>query len=164
MAAYTTTTLLGYLMPSPLPSDVTAGMQAQWIADASAYVDGMVGKRYPMLGDGQKFADITDSPATPALIELCARWVAAHYGWLKLGEINRTEATNATKYLEMADDKLKAIREGEADIYSAAGADLATAETAYSTTEDRDPTFTRGARVDGELQGDAGTLDDFSLN
>lgn len=164
MSTYTTRTNLQTLLPSSLPATLTTTLQDQYIADASSMVDALVGKRYPMLSTGQKFANVTASPATPTLIELCARWIAAHFSWLKLGEINRSEATNATKYLEMAQEQLKEIREGRADIYDSTGANLATETTAWSSTETRDATFTRGKMVNGSLEGDAGTLDDLSLD
>lgn len=164
MPTYTTRTALQTLLPSSLPAALTTTLQDQYIADGSAYVDGMVGKRFPILSSNQKFADITDSPATPALIELCARWVAAHFAWLKLGEINRSEPTNASRYLEMADAKLKEIRDGEVEILTSAGANAASRVTSYSTTSTRDATFTRGKYVDGVLEGDAGTLDDLTLD
>lgn len=164
MPTYTTTTNLEIHLPAGLPASITTAMKTQWIADASALVDALVGPRYPMLSTGQKFPNISASPATPPLIELCARWLAAHYGFLKLGEINRSEPTMATKYLEMARAQLQEIREGEANIYDSTGADLASAETAWSSTKDRDAVFTVGEYVDGDLQGDEGTLDDFGLS
>lgn len=164
MPTYTSRTNLQTLLPATLPSALTTTLQDQYIADGSAYVDGMVGKRFPILSTGQKFANLTASPATPALIELCARWVAGHFAWLKLGEINRSEASNAIKYLDMADAKLKQIRDGEVEIFDSTGANAASRATAYSTTETRDATFTRGKYVDGDLEGDAGTLDDLTLD
>jgi len=164
VAAYTNRTNLQTLLPSVLPADLTTALQDQYISDASAMVDSLVGKRFPMSSNGQKFNDITASPATPAVIELCARWIAAHFAWLKLGEINRSEATNAATYLAMAKAQLQEIREGAVDVYSSTGANLGTYTTAWSNTEDRDPTFRRGVYEDGELVGEAGTLDDLSYD
>lgn len=163
MPTYTSRTALQTLLPASLPAALTTTLQDQYIADGSAYVDAMVGKRFPILSTGQKFADATASPATPALIELCARWVAGHFAWLKLGEINRSEASNATKYLEMADAKLQQIREGQVEIFDSAGANKASRATAYSTTQTRDLVFTRGKYVDGDLEGDAGNMDDLTI-
>ncbi len=164
MPTYTTRTALQTLLPASLPAALTTTLQDQYIADGSAYVDGSVGKRFPILSTYQKFADITASPATPMLIELCARWVAAHFAWLKLGEINRSEASNASKYLDMAEAKLKQIRDGDVEIFTSTGVNAASRPTAYSTTQTRDATFTRGKYVDGDLEGDAGTLDDLTLD
>ena len=126
-------------------------------------VDGMVGPKYPMLGTLQKFAD---SPSAPAWIELCARWLAAYFGFVQLREINKTDKlpTQASMYFKMAQAALKDIRKGDIDVFDAAGAEMASSAEAYSTTENRDATFTTGEYVDGDLQGDEGTLDWFSLD
>lgn len=165
MPTYTTTSRVDDLLPSSLPATIDSDDKAQWVADASAMVDGMVGPKYPIQSSGQKFADITDSPATPAWIELCARWLAAYFGYLKLKEINKASKSvgMGATYYKLATEHLKQIREGEIDLYDSAGADLASTETMWSTTQNRDPAFARGRYEDGVLQGDAGSLDDFGL-
>lgn len=162
-AAYTTTTLVEALLPDSLPASITAGDKARWISDASAMVDSLVGPRFPMLSTNQKFAD---TPSAPALIELCARWLAGYFGYAQLREINRTMAPSMGQaFRDLAEDYLKQIREGTANVYSAAGADMGSTEQIYSTTETRDPVFTRGEYVDGTLvSDDEGTLDDFELD
>jgi len=163
MASYTSTTNVEALLPSSLPSAIEAADKARWISDASAMVDGLVGPRFPMLSTHQKFAD---SPSAPALIELCARWLAAYFGFLQLREINKTDKvpSQATQYRKLAEDYLAQIAAGKASIYSSAGADLGSEELVDSTTVDRDPVFERGEYEDGELVSDeAGSLDDFEL-
>ena len=162
MPAYASVTDVENLLPSSLPAAITTAHKNQWIADASAMVDGMVGHRFPMLSTSQKFAD---SPSAPAWIELATRWLAGYFGFLRLREINKSDKTpsQATNYYKLANDSLEKIRDGKIDIYDAAGADLASAETIWSSSEELDPVFSRGEYIDGTLQGDEGTLDDFEI-
>lgn len=162
MPAYTTSTLVEAMLPSSLPASITAAHKARWISDASAMVDGLVGPRYPMGGTGKKFAD---APDTPAWIELCARWLAGYFGFVQLREINKSDKlpSQGQKYFDQATKYLEQIRDGKLDIYDASGAVLASQSDAWSSTETRDKTFSRGERVAGVLQGDPGTLDEFSL-
>ena len=161
MPSYTTTTAIENILPSSLPAAITAADKTAWVEDASAIVDSSVGPKFPMLSTNQKFADSTSSPA---LIELCTRWLGAYFGFLRLREISTSdsEPKQAGKYYKLAMDTLKAIREGKLDIYDAAGADLASAEQAYITNEGRDPTFNTGVYIDGVIDGDSGSLDDFA--
>ena len=165
MPTYTTTSNLEDILPASLPATITTALKNQWIADASAMVDGQVGPRFPMLSTNQKFADITDSPATPAWIELCSRWLAAYFAFLKLKEVNKTEKlpSQAKTYFDQANKFLEQIRAGKLDVLDSAGADLAASAQIWSSTESRDASFNRGEYVDGTLEGDAGTLDDFAL-
>ncbi len=163
MPSYTTTTDVEALLPDTLPTSITAADKTKWVTDASKMVDGMVGTRFPMLSTNQKFADVTD---TPAWIELCARWLGAYFGFLKLREINKSAKNpgQGATYWKMAHDALESIRDGKIDIYDSAGADLASSSVAWSSTDGYDAVFSRGAYKDNVLQGDAGTLDDFGLN
>jgi hypothetical protein len=165
MPTYTTTTDVEALLPASLPAAITTAHKNQWVADASKLVDSLVGPRFSLLSSpaGQKFAD---SPNAPGLIELCARWLGAYFGFLKLREINKADnvPTQGQTYYELAQVNLQMIRDGVADLYSATGAALAAAPGLVSTPEDIDPTFSRGEYTDGVLVSDAGTLDDFSIN
>lgn len=163
MAAYTLVADVLTMLPATLPSGVTLAHQTRWITDASAIVDSLVGQRFPMLSTHQKFAD---APSAPPMIEVCARWMAAYFGFIELREINQsgTLPGQATSYHKMALDALEGIRKGEIDIYSSAGVDLGSTETMWSTTLDRDATFSRGVYVDGVREGDAGSLDDFGFD
>lgn len=164
MSTYTTTARVDELLPGTLPAAITSADKTRWVSDASAIVDGRVGARFPVLGTGQKFADITDSPATPPQIELCARWLGAYFGFVALREINKGKApSQGSGYYKLAVDTLKDIREGKVDVYDATGVDAAGTTVLWSSTEDRDATFSRGVYEGGVLQGDRGTLDDFEL-
>ena len=164
MPTYTTSAKVDELLPSSLPAAIDADDKARWIADASSIVDGRVGRRFAVLSSGQKFADITDSPATPPQIELCARWLAAYFGFAALRELNKGKGpSQGSSYYRLAMDTLKEIRAGNVDVFDSDGADAAGSSQLWSSTEDRDATFSRGAYEDGVLQGDAGTLDDFEL-
>ena len=168
MPTYTTIANVEDLLPDSLPPSITTAMKNQWIADASSIVDGMAGPQFPMLSSNQKFPDITDSPATPAWIELCARWLGAHFGFLKLRELNKSGAkggkSQSQSYYDLAEKALKRIRASDVDVFDANGANLASAEQIYSTTTKRDPAFSRGEYQDGTLVGSSGTLDDFGLS
>lgn len=165
MPTYTTTTQVEAILPT-LPASITSADKARWIADASGMVDEEVGRRYPVQSTGQKFADISDSPATPVGIELCARWYAAYFAFLQLREINKSDELNsrASTYFKLAQNRLKMIRQGEIPLHDSTGAELDSTEQVWSSTEERDATFDRGEYIDGDLQSDeAGSLDDFAL-
>lgn len=164
MPTYTTATAVEYGLPS-LPASITTAHKTQWITDASALVDAHVGSRFPVLSSSQKFADITDSPATPPVIEVIARWLAMYFGFVRLKEVNRAgEGTDQAKaYWDKAMAELEKIAGGMVDVLGSDGSSLAVGSLAASTTTDIDPEFSRGRRSDGVLQGDPGTLDDFGL-
>lgn len=123
MPAYTAKSKVEDLLPSSLPSAITDSDFTEWIADASAEVDGEVGRDFPLLESGQKFEDYPD---TPLQIELCARWLAASFGYARIKEINRasSDLDSEAKYRRMAEGKLKRIREGEIDVFGGAGEEL----------------------------------------
>ena len=141
MPAYTTKAVLEGLLPSNLPAEITDAVFAEWIADASAEVDAEVGPDFPVQDSGQKF---TDAPGAPSEIERCARWLAGHYGYMRLKELNRSRdvPTNAERYRGWAEAKLRKIRNGEIDLRDSAGEELDTDAPAGMTVEARDQIFT----------------------
>ena len=62
-----------------------------YISEASDEVEVRVGKKYARQykTSTQKFPDITDSPATPSLIEKCCRWLVLAECYEDLGQDNR---------------------------------------------------------------------------
>lgn len=157
MAAYTTLALVKDLLPDSY--DTTALPDAkitEFIAYASRRTDEGVGSQYPYNGS-QKFSD---SPNAPATIEEIATWLAAARCWIRLKEANQfTEGNQAAEWREMAMADLKAIREGDIEVSD--GGTALGQTSIYIAGEDTDRVFSQGEYIDGELQGNAGTLDDF---
>lgn len=118
MPAYTDdTTVLAHLPANP-PNEVT-GYTDDDIADASAIVESKVGPEFPLSykSGTQKFPDITDSPATPAIIKLAATWLAASFQYVRLGRPAREgETSQADIFRERAMSLLDDIRSGETDV------------------------------------------------
>lgn len=121
--AYTTQAKVEELLPGSISSTLKAAILG-WIADASREVDGEVGPDYPMGDTGQKFAD---QPDTPFEVELCARWLAGHYAYIKIKEVSRAAEpfTQGELYRKWAMEKLGKIRKGEIQVFGDEGADLA---------------------------------------
>ena len=117
MPTYTTSAKVQLELPSTLPTDFVTNYMATMIADASAIVEDEVGTDYAFNYNSatEKFPAITDSPATPALIEKITRALAAAEGYVRLGEINKIsdEESMEGKLREWAEEKLRQIREGE---------------------------------------------------
>ncbi|GEM_PF-5886636 len=93
-----------------LPDDVSAAIQAKipgWITGASAQVDaGLPG--YPA------FQAITDTPATPSLIEEITRLLVVDRVIRKLGLIRRSGEEEAVEtYRAQADRMLRQLADGE---------------------------------------------------
>lgn len=115
MPIYTNSTNVLALLPSSLPSEVTDYTAAD-ITAASQLVESGVGPRFPFNYESgaQKFPDITSSPATPGIIELVARYMAASLQYIRLKEsVGENEQTFAEKYRNLAEEKLEEIRNGE---------------------------------------------------
>ena len=94
MPAYCAYTRVLNDLPSSLPSSLTATTYAlvkTYIGDASGEIDDRVGKKWARqyATNTQKFPDITDSPATPKLVELCCVYLTLSYCFAKMGEDNR---------------------------------------------------------------------------
>lgn len=164
MPTYTNQTKLALELPeaSRIPSELDSDQQDAFIADASELAESLVGQA--------GFNDITDDPATPAIIERIARYLAASECWRFMKQVGRSgNDTKADDYLAKVTNKDETgladrVRNGELAIFDANGVAVQTADPAYSTTADIDPTFSRGQYNDGSLVGDAGTLDDFAID
>ena len=94
MPAYCAYTRVLNDLPTSLPSSLTATTYAlikTYIGDASGEIDDRVGKKWARqyATSTQKFPDITDSPATPKLVELCCVYLTLSYCFAKMGEDNR---------------------------------------------------------------------------
>ena len=151
MPTYTTSANVQLELPSTLPSGFVASYMTDMIAYASAMADAMVGTDYPFSYEtnAQKFPNIASSPATPAVIEKCARLIAAAEGYVRLKEINKLSGKDMeTKLRQQAEKKLLAIREGEY-VVSIAGADLRSSKIDHVTDQhiykdtDTDPIFNK---------------------
>lgn len=164
MPTYTTLTSVKDELPSSLPASLTDALLTTYITAGSAQVDARVGRAYPFAYNSasQKFPEITDSVPTPSIIEECARQLAAFRAYVKLKEINKADqvASQGLLLRGMALETLQGIRRGDIDVILS-GASLATATDLWSSTEDRDITFTRAVYEDG-TSDESGTLDDFA--
>jgi len=101
------------LPPNP-PTSVTDNTAAD-IATASGLVEAGVGPDFPAVykTNTQKFPDIGDNPATPAIIEIATRFYAASLQFKRLGEsVGEGEIPQSTKYWDMAEQIVQEIREG----------------------------------------------------
>jgi len=127
--------------------------------------DGLVGPRFPVGDSNQKFPDITDSPPTPALIELATRKLASSMIYGAIGVTGRDggELLGGQTLYADAMDMFDRVRTGELTIEDESGTDYATATPIGSTTEGVAASFIRGRYdTDGELLDDtSGSLDDF---
>jgi hypothetical protein len=106
MPAYCTVTRVLNDLPASLPSSLTATSYAlitTYIGDASGEIDDRVGKKWARQykTSTQKFPDITDSPATPKLVELCAIYLTLSWCYTKLGEENRGEDDNGREPMKV---------------------------------------------------------------
>jgi hypothetical protein len=151
MPTYTTSANVQLELPSTLPTDFVTNNMTTMIADASAIVDAMVGPDYAFSYNSstEKFPAIGDTPATPSIIEKCARLVAAAEGYVRLKEINKLSGKDMeTKLRRQAEKKLLAIRDGEYGV-SVAGTDLRTSKIDHVTDQhiydssSSDPIFDR---------------------
>ena len=110
-------------LPASLPSSLTATSHAlivTYIGDASGEIDERVGKKWERQykTSTQKFPDITDTPATPKLVELCAIYLTLFWCYTKLGEENRGEDDNGREpmkvyYRKLAERLLKQIADDD---------------------------------------------------
>jgi hypothetical protein len=110
-------------LPASLPSSLTATSHAlisTYIGDASGEIDERVGKKWARQykTSTQKFPDITDTPATPKLVELTAIYLTLFWCFTKLGEENRGEDDNGREpmkvyYRKLAERLLKQIADDD---------------------------------------------------
>jgi hypothetical protein len=96
MPAYCLYTRVLNDLPTSLPSSLTASTYAlikTYIGDASGEIDERVGKKWARQYNSstQKFPDITDTPATPKLVELCCVYLTLSMCFAKMGEENRAD-------------------------------------------------------------------------
>ena len=114
MPVYTDSTRVYSELPDNLPTSVTSYTDTD-IQSASQMVESGVGPRFPLAykSNTQKFPDITDSPSTPGLIELAARYYAASLQYKRLGEsVGEGEVPKSKEYWDMAESLMADIRNG----------------------------------------------------
>jgi hypothetical protein len=118
MPTYTTSAKVLTLLPDSPPSGVTTNT-TQDIADASAVIESLVGDQYALSYNtsSQKFPDVGDTPATPAIIELAARYYAAHLQLLRLKMLQTVdegeEDSLGNAYRRKAEELAEGVRSGQ---------------------------------------------------
>ncbi len=163
MAQYTTDTALLRELPESLPTALdTAGERLPYIEQASALADALVGPDFTANVSGQRFPDASDSPATPPIIELATRKLAASMIVTALGVVSSTAAPSSADTLRAeAMEWFRKIREREIAVTGSDGSEYASADRVTSTTVGTEPTFRMGRYdSDGELLDDTeGSID-----
>lgn len=101
-------------------TELTTGRIDALIISASNEVDDLVGPGFARSynSNTQKFPQITDSPATPATVELCALWLTLSRCYEELSdEVNFGNEENSRPakiyYRDLADKRLTMIRNRE---------------------------------------------------
>jgi len=115
MPTYTTSAKVLAHLPASPPVAVT-GQTANDISDASDLVEARVGSGFSFAyeSNAQKFPDITSTPATPAIIEQAARYLAVSMQFIRLKQsVSDGKNTQADKYEKKGLDILKGIANGE---------------------------------------------------
>jgi len=137
MPVYTTAAKVKSELPDSLPSGWEAANMTTLIADASGQVEDLVGPSYAFTqeSNAQKFPEITSDPATPAMIEYCARLLAASMGYANLKEQNKLSGKDLeTKLRTKAQNYLQQIREGEI-VISLSGSNMKTNPIGHTTDQ-----------------------------
>ncbi len=114
MPTYTDSTRVYTELPDNLPTSVTNYTDTD-IASASQIVESKVGAAFPLAykNNAQKFPDITDTPSTPGIVELAARYYAASLQYKRLEQVaGEGETPKSSQYWDMAESIVKDIREG----------------------------------------------------
>lgn len=94
------------------------------IVEASNECDDLVGAGFSRSynSNAQKFPEITDTPATPVTIQLCALWLTLSRVYEELSDIannasdEENETPNKVYYRRLAEQKLEAVRSGVIDL------------------------------------------------
>lgn len=165
MAHYTTDANLLLELPPELPPGLDSlEERLAYIEQASALADALAGPDFPAGHTGQRFANTTDDPPTPPIVELATRKLAASliHGALHVvngGGGSDARDTLATEALEW----FRRIREREIAVTGDDRAEVAMNRAASSTTGHSEPVFRLGRyHSDGSLMDESrGSLDDF---
>ncbi len=151
MPTYTNSANVQAELPDNLPSGWVTSHMTDLISKGSNQVEDLVGTGFGFnyKSNAQKFPDIGDSTPTPALIELCARWLAAAEGYALLKEHNKFSEDSSEESLRTkANELLKEIRERDIDV-SLSGSSLRRSHIDHITdqhiyeSDDTDPTFNK---------------------
>ena len=166
MPTYTTTTKLGYWLPNPLPATITTAIQNAAIADAGSEIDAVLTKfGLAYKSNTQKFPDITDSPATPLIIDTCAQWIAAYNCYTILKEINKDFEQKIGEILKgKANRRHEKINAGEMDVILSTGKKIGLSSTGIFHTHKYVEPRIRKSQFDAlgaALDSYPGSLSDF---
>lgn len=179
MPTYCTDTRITEELMNNLPSEISAAYRTTQIADASAEVDALAGSNFPLAysSSSQRFPNITDSPATPVLIEKCTIWLACSYIWTTIYATTRFSGdgeseTPAERYRRYVTNRsntgmLDKVRSGELQIVLSDGTVLGISEDPalgiIEYSEENRTNIMGAGRYDSEGQviGDFQVLDDF---
>jgi hypothetical protein len=160
MPVYTTDGRVIAELPDNLPDGVdTADERAQYLADAATYVDGALVAVCGLASGTQCFPDYTATPATPPVVVRAATLVAAAMIAEAMGLADNLLQPVGNGLWARAEKILADVREGRVVVMDSAGTQYRATEI-RSTTQGAAPVFTRGQfDADGNLLGDAGSLD-----
>lgn len=116
------------LVPGKYPwSDAVADEKySTWVRNASSEIDSEVGMDYPVLPSGRKFEQ---HPDTPQPVVLAASWLVASYALTALGVNARVGDSPPmwVQYRNMAEKKIRGIRDKKVDLFGDESAELDTA-------------------------------------
>ena len=140
MPAYCTEAQAKAGLPDSLPTDMNSAYFTTAIADASAEVDSLVGGDYPLsyASSTQRFPDVSDTPATPAVIKECAVWLTMSRAYMKL-DVDNVGGDGETRprwqvFRALAEEKLRDIAGGRVQVILS-GADAGTGSEAIGTVD-----------------------------
>lgn len=138
MPTYTSDDNLLTELPDNLPAVLdTPEERAPYIEQASLLTDSLVGPRFPVRTYGaaeQKFPDITDTPATPPLVELATRKLAAAMIYGVISVIGREGGFGGKGPYEEALEWFRRIREGELLVIDSEGMDYGAVHVTSTST------------------------------
>lgn len=166
MPTYTTKTKMGYWLPGTLPASITDEVKDQAISDAGTEIDARL-TRFGMAykSNTQKFPDVTDSPATPLLIDQIAQMLAAYYIYIQLKEINaNVDSKQGFLLKDIARKRLQEINDGEINIYLSNGTQITRSSTHIKDIKEGTEPRIRKTRFDvngTKLDSHYGSLSDF---
>lgn len=118
MPTYTTSAKVNIHLPASVPTAISDLVDDD-IADASDIVDSKVGSRFGLdyKTNTQKFPDIGDATPTPAIIEKCARYLAAATQLDRIGDqVKEGKVSRAMRLEKKALDLLDSINAGKTEV------------------------------------------------
>lgn len=149
MPTYTESAKVQNELPDSLPTGFVTANMTDLISIGSELVESLVGPHYAFQynSNTQKFPNVTDTPATPTIIEICARWLAAAEGYVRLKEVNKLSGKDLeSKFRSNAMDMLEKIANGDV-VISVSGSNIQGTRVSNTTdpnmydSDDTDPVF-----------------------